>query len=86
MLEAADAHRADAIGVSGLLVKSTVIMKEMNQSASRPHSGLKRIVEVSVLGVPPRVPGTRGGVAHGVQLRSRRPGRGRRGSVTYSLL
>jgi 5-methyltetrahydrofolate--homocysteine methyltransferase len=28
ILEAADSHRADAIGMSGLLVKSTVIMKE----------------------------------------------------------
>ena len=28
MLEAAEEHKADVIGMSGLLVKSTVVMKE----------------------------------------------------------
>ncbi len=40
ILEAADEHRADVIGMSGLLVKSTVIMKEnleeMNSRGSPP--------------------------------------------------
>ncbi len=35
MLEAARAHRADAIGMSGLLVKSTVIMKENLEEMAR---------------------------------------------------
>ena len=42
ILDAAEEHQADAIGMSGLLVKSTVIMKEnleeMNRAAS-PHAG-----------------------------------------------
>ncbi len=35
ILEAAEAHRADAIGMSGLLVKSTVIMKENLEEMAR---------------------------------------------------
>ena len=35
MLEAAEVHRADAIGMSGLLVKSTVIMKENLEEMAR---------------------------------------------------
>ena len=36
ILDAAEQHRADAIGMSGLLVKSTVIMKEnLAEMASR---------------------------------------------------
>ena len=42
ILAAAEEHRADAVGMSGLLVKSTVVMKEnlqeMNRGAWRPRS------------------------------------------------
>ena len=40
ILEAAEEHNADAIGMSGLLVKSTVIMKEnLNEMAARGVAG-----------------------------------------------
>ena len=43
ILEAAEEHRADVIGMSGLLVKSTVVMKEnleeMNSARHRRHAG-----------------------------------------------
>ncbi len=41
ILKAADTHRADAIGMSGLLVKSTVVMKENLEEMN--HSGHYRI-------------------------------------------
>ncbi len=43
ILEAAKTHRADAIGMSGLLVKSTVIMRENLEEMKRQH------VEIPVL-------------------------------------
>ena len=39
ILSAADEHRADAIGMSGLLVKSTVVMKENLAGDERPRGG-----------------------------------------------
>jgi 5-methyltetrahydrofolate--homocysteine methyltransferase len=50
ILDAADEHRADAIGMSGLLVKSTVIMKE-------------NLEEMNTRGVAPRWPVLLGGAA-----------------------
>jgi len=40
MLEAAETHRADAIGMSGLLVKSTLVMKENLEEMKRRGIGL----------------------------------------------
>ena len=42
ILDAADEHEADVIGMSGLLVKSTVIMKENLEeiNAARPRRAL----------------------------------------------
>jgi 5-methyltetrahydrofolate--homocysteine methyltransferase len=50
ILDAADEHRADAIGMSGLLVKSTVVMKE-------------NLEEMNARGVAPRWPVLLGGAA-----------------------
>ena len=38
IIEAAEEHQADAIGMSGLLVKSTVVMKENLAGAERPRA------------------------------------------------
>ena len=50
ILEAADAHRADVIGMSGLLVKSTVVMKE-------------NLEEMNTRGIAARFPVILGGAA-----------------------
>ncbi len=59
-IEAAEAHNADVIGMSGLLVKSTVVMKENLLELQRPRAGHQ------VAGPA----GRRGSHAH---LRRRRP-------------
>ena len=65
ILSAADEHRADAIGMSGLLVKSTVIMKENLQEmnargvAAAPRAARRRRAHPLLRGERP-VGGLRG--------------------------
>ena len=55
ILEAADEHRADAIGMSGLLVKSTVIMKENLEEMNSRGVGDKWPVLLGRRGTHPRL-------------------------------
>ena len=66
ILDAAEEHRADAIGMSGLLVKSTVVMKENLQ-------------EMNSRGVAETLPGAARRRGADPLLRRERPARGLRG-------
>ncbi len=66
ILEAADEHRADVIGMSGLLVKSTVVMKE-------------NLEEMNSRGIAAKFPVILGGAALTRAVRRAGPRRGLRG-------
>ncbi len=71
ILETAQDKSADVVGMSGLLVKSTVVMKENLEEMNHPRGGRE-------------VPGAAGRGGADPQLRGERPGRYLQGEVHYA--